>query len=279
MTIDQRVLRRSQPQAMVALDSNNPITDGITIAYVPWIGRYGYDLVAKRFATFSGSASNLQKSRNGDGVGLGVGYDNSGNGIVVAPSCDAVIGTSTASFLILFINQITQSTWRSFAGANNTTNTAPSVVLGYGTGVAGQLAFAFGDASAGSGMVTATKTISGAEQFRLGFIAGPTKGREIWNGAIKIASDAGAIATRAATDKAFWLGNPATTGGGAGIASQIFVAWNRELADAEMRSALLNPWQLLAPFIRQVFGPDAAAAGGFFARNYYDMIGQSRIGA
>lgn len=48
--------------------------------------------------------------------------------------------------------------------------------------------------------------------------------------------------------------------------------------DAWAREWSVNPWSMFAPLPRALWAP-SAAAGGFFARPYYDMIGQSRIGS
>lgn len=48
---------------------------------------------------------------------------------------------------------------------------------------------------------------------------------------------------------------------------------------AVSKSLTMNPWQLFAPPLprRRSFIP--SAAGGFFSRHYYDMIGQQRLGS
>lgn len=69
--------------------------------------------------------------------------------------------------------------------------------------------------------------------------------------------------------------------GEGGLGSRVTVAtavFGKALTDAECASLSRNPWQLFSPVPHHRWAP-SAAAGGFFARPYYDMIGQSRMGS
>lgn len=59
----------------------------------------------------------------------------------------------------------------------------------------------------------------------------------------------------------------------------LFGAVNRWWSAEESQSFYLAPWQLFEPERVWVPFQTAGAGGGFFSRYYYDMIGQSRIGA
>jgi hypothetical protein len=76
----------------------------------------------------------------------------------------------------------------------------------------------------------------------------------------------------------FGLGNGIAPGD-TGAVYDLFHCEGRQFPDAYALSVSANPWQMFEPIPHWPLAPAPAAAAGFFARPYYDMIGQSRIGS
>lgn len=118
---------------------------------------------------------------------------------------------------------------------------AGSRVLAHAPFSDGNIYWDFGNATAGSGRLSAAFAKSTAPE-TLVFVAGPTRGREIWRNGIRIASNPAAIASRSLGTVDFTLG--ALTSGTIGDVEDffLFLISPTEWDTAKIRKWSADPW-------------------------------------
>jgi hypothetical protein len=244
---------RYQPRGRVLIDWSNPITQGLTFAYVHGeSGANGYGLAgvlnipysgatAKEMPTGFGARSTSASSR---------AYQIGSHGLTTTNYSLFAVGNATS-------NAITQS-------AIDADNSSPRyfqfrlnggklefIPFNTSAGVTGQPVFATA--------LTATELARG---FTMGATASPTRTAAFQNGQIATATPSNLIAPTAG----FFLSIGARATGAQGWTTgglSMVAGWSRTLSDAEMLSLGANPWQLfLDADDEDVFVGSAAAPAG-----------------
>lgn len=231
---------RRTPDRPVRLNLSSPFCEDLGAA---WYAGQNLNLASGGVATLVGSGLSWVAGPGGRAALL----DGSSNatGLRLAADADDILPTDRATILM-------------YRRSRDTTGRV-SMLFGYDAGTTdrvlahapysdGTCYFDFGNNTAGSGR-TSVAFVKSTLPETLAFVAGPTKGREIWRNGLRLVNNTSATATRSTTSKGFSLGSAdrnITTGVDTDEIYLVLVS-RREWSDAEIIEWSRAPMSVLVP--------------------------------
>lgn len=239
--------RDKQPPSTFGLSAAKKQELGITAL---WSGALpSYIDVRKEFVTPPSTITNVA-GIPGRAARFSDGYDEK---IQIAADGATVLGTTATTIAI----------WRRF----HDTTLRASASFWFGNGAErcyaaapysdGTIYWDFGDWAA-SGRLTVSYTKDTAWE-TIVFVAGPNKGREVWQRGQRLAANSALTATRTLGVNPFVMGGDAAAGNSDLVDVAQFVVSNREWSDAQIRDWCANPHHLYSDD-RIIIPPASAAA-------------------
>lgn len=230
--------RVRQPQYRTEINKHSPLYRGTTELILP-LGLTAPTMI-RGFSPFI-NAGTITGGVGELGRNISIDTATLDGGVVIASDADDII-TSTSSCTILLIRRSKDTVARE------------SMLFGYAVSAAdrvlthapwsdGNLYWDFGGTGASQRISVAFAKSTTPDY--LAFVAGPTKGREVWRNGIKIVGDATKTGARVATAANFRIGAVGTNSDLEEF--YYFHVLNRELSDIELKSWYEKPWQIFAP--------------------------------
>lgn len=225
-----------QPQWAAPLNSSLVSQLGITSAWVGSQPKYAYaNSGNSEVGVFSSSITSTPAD-----VGVVASFNNIvSERIEIAGNSNDVLGTSSGTIAVL--RRCRDTTARDTAlfgyGATN------DRVLSNAPWSDGNLYWDFGNSNAGSGRISVAYT-KDTNWETLVFVAGPTKGREVWRRGAKIASNTAATASRPSNSLPFRIGGVMSTSYSDNTDVALLVTSNLEWTDAQIADWTANPWSV-----------------------------------
>jgi hypothetical protein len=250
--------RRRQPPTSVGVRQQAVNEFALSSVYVPW-SFYSKDLLINERATPGGDFVQPSFAFGPAGAALVPGIIGTGSRVDVAADADSVLETDRCSLLIFHRNRDTTSRQAWIAGyiasSTDEVNVQPWSD--------GNIYWNFGNETDGSGRTSATYAKTLAPEVLI-FVAGPRKGREIWQNGRKLVGNTGATAIRPATGEPWSVGG-CKSGFRVTDNNEIYlqVVSRREWTDAEIGLLSANPWAMFTSQVRLYV--DAIAGGTIYA--------------
>lgn len=268
----QRQRQRQQPQQPTPIDWSNPITRGLVFAYfLGASGGFGYGEDGRSMMAYTSTAGYQTGTPIVTPLGFGGKSTNTGYGIISSPNQHSITSGAYSLFLVATApgNNTIQSaiddddgTTRRFQFRLN--NNYPEFIPFNSGGNAANFAGA---------TISAASLVSG---FSIGATASSTAAT-LWSNGRKTSVAASGIL---APNLAIWIGCR-KTGANAWLNGGVSLAavWNRPLADVEMQSLAVDPWQLFSAYSNAALMSTLAGILGIQRKALYldsnDMIRQS----
>ena len=242
----RRIPWTQQPPGPVGIDSSNPLTRGLRVAYCPWVtdaesaSAFGFNAVNNEFSLQAVQAAVPFH----ESTAHGLADKNSGSVVATGMriSGAVVTGQNPSSMLLVL------------AGHNPSTN---DTLWGTGSGGSGaeqRLAYSSGVIRcefSNGGTNTAFSVVTDSVRHVVGFTnsaaLGQHKDYAVWHdGAKEQLTSASSITPSG--DVARFMGDPTSVGNQPALSPCLLgCAWDRELTDDEAQSFNDNPWQIFEP--------------------------------
>ena len=247
--VPRRQVWTQQPQGHVEIDWQTSRDFGISEVYLG--SSPGRLLVGGAVPTRSASIVDIVSDK---GKAASFNYVND-ESIQIGNTADEVLGGAATTIAVL-------------RRCRDTTNRASELFAYDGGGVNrclshapysdGNIYWDFADSIAGSGRLSAAYTKDTAWE-TLVFVAGQSKGREIWRRGIRIANNAAAKAIRSSSTLPFLLGASGLSSDNVDVA--LFVVSPNEWTDAQIRQWSESPWQIFKRSDSRIFVPVSVGGG------------------
>lgn len=164
----------------------------------------------------------------------------------IAADADDVFTSATTASIFVLRQSATVSiygAWTELFGYNTAVSDR---VLAHCPGYDGYVYFDFGSTATSNRIRTPSTITKSTDVESWCFVAGPTKGREIWRNGVKLAGDVSKTGTRSATSQPLRIGAMSTDYSDLESVF-LFVVGIAEWSDAQIKSLSANPWQIFAP--------------------------------
>lgn len=226
----------SQPQFSTGINQEL-VSKGLTSVYTPSIGLV---LVKNMVPVFNGGVITASEG--------GVAFRTTGgtaNAVTVAESADDVIGLASGAIFMYFRFRDTTARAAQIAGYYTATTAQRALLQPYSDG---NFYFDWGGAVNNGGRVSVAYSKHTRPQCVTG-VSGGGKGKELWFGGAKVASNATDSTARPSGSQNFRFGTASSEFGGASDAIDLYLCatFNKALSDTDIRNISANPWQLFSP--------------------------------
>lgn len=226
-----------QPQYIAPLNPALVLQLGITSAWVGSQEKHVYANTGSSGTGFFSTSIALTPSS----AGIAASFNNiASERIQIAGNSNDVLGTSSATIAVLRRCRDTTVRDNTLFGYNSS---ATDRVLSHAPHSNGNLYWDFGNATDGSGRISVAFA-KDTNWETLVFVAGQTKGREVWRRGSKIASNTAAKASRPSNSTPFVLGGTVGTYASDNIDVALLVTSNLEWTDAQIADWTANPWSV-----------------------------------
>lgn len=232
---------RSGAQRQPVVPRLNPFSSLTAGLSDVWVGSSRAVTVKKATrTTLVGSATDFGGGAGGFAARM-TASGGANSGLKITDNADDLFGLGSAN-TIFVLRRCLDTTARNslLFGYGNTPN---GRILCHAPYVDGNMYFDYENATSGSGRLSVAYT-KDTDIEALVFVAGPTKGREIWRRGARIAQDVGATAARTSNSSGWGIGSAITSDGTDNAEVYMMGVATREWTDAECASFCRNPWQL-----------------------------------